>query len=279
MVLSISDREIRYVLVELENGVKIPAAEIGYTIEAIPDPEVGRPLYGAWALFDAALKTTAEGAIVAREGDVKCGVKTLTTLEEIKLPILTTNQMIVVGILAAKEICKDAAWNMWADLWLSGEDRSKKTAKAAARTAKRLDPVARASRSTVRASVRCTQDSTALSPCSTSSENRPSAVHPLPHPPPHPPPQPPRASSEKGASSTSKSRREVVLAKAPDADTARVLSPSNRPSATLKLLPFGKSGVGGRPGTKHWAWPPPSSPAHSSPFSSPLESPAPLSSR
>ncbi|KQW30754.1 hypothetical protein ASE36_00165 [Rhizobium sp. Root274] len=66
MVLSIDDREIRYVLIEIEDGVKIPAAEIGYTLKAIPDPDFGGALTVAWQKFDAALKATAEGALVAR---------------------------------------------------------------------------------------------------------------------------------------------------------------------------------------------------------------------
>lgn len=66
MVLSIDDREIRYVLIEIEDGVKIPAAEIGYTLKAIPDPDFGGPLTVGWQKFDTALKATAEGTLVAR---------------------------------------------------------------------------------------------------------------------------------------------------------------------------------------------------------------------
>lgn len=66
MVVKVDDRDIRYVLIEIENGVKIPAAEIGYSISAIPDPDFGAPLTAAWQALDAALKTTAEGTKLAK---------------------------------------------------------------------------------------------------------------------------------------------------------------------------------------------------------------------
>lgn len=65
MVVNIKDRDVRYILIEIENGVKIPAVEIGYTVESIPDPDVVEELYGAWALFDTALRSTDEGVLVA----------------------------------------------------------------------------------------------------------------------------------------------------------------------------------------------------------------------
>lgn len=65
MVVTIEDRDVRYILIEIENGVKIPAAEIGYTLSVIPDPDFGAPMTAAWVLFDTALKSTAEGAVLA----------------------------------------------------------------------------------------------------------------------------------------------------------------------------------------------------------------------
>lgn len=65
MVVTIEDREVRYILIEIENGVKIPAAEIGYTLSTIPDPDFGAAPTAAWTLFDTALKSTAEGTVLA----------------------------------------------------------------------------------------------------------------------------------------------------------------------------------------------------------------------
>jgi hypothetical protein len=74
-------------------------------------------------------KTTCKK--IVRDG-TKVGVKSLTTLHEIPLPIVTTTQRVAFGILCAKKICSDPTWNEWANKWLSGEDRS-----AAARAAYR----------------------------------------------------------------------------------------------------------------------------------------------
>jgi hypothetical protein len=45
------------------------------------------------------------------------------------LPKITEAQKIAFGILSAKEVFKDKLWNSWADKWLSGEDRSKGSAR------------------------------------------------------------------------------------------------------------------------------------------------------
>ena len=63
---------------------------------------------------------------------LKSGCKTLTTIEEIPLPEISMTQKIAFGILCAKEVFKNKEWNLWADKWLSGEDRTKKSASAAA---------------------------------------------------------------------------------------------------------------------------------------------------
>ena len=73
----------------------------------------------------------AEGEIVAREGQLKCGVHALKIVEEIPVPVLTIEQRVKFAILCAKLVCKDAAWNAWADKWLSSEDRTARSAKAA----------------------------------------------------------------------------------------------------------------------------------------------------
>ena len=62
---------------------------------------------------------------------LKSGSKTLTTIKEVPLPEISLNQKIAFGILCAKEVCKDKGWNLWADKWLSGEDRTTESAKVA----------------------------------------------------------------------------------------------------------------------------------------------------
>ena len=62
---------------------------------------------------------------------LKSGSKTLTTVRELPLPEVSDTQRIAFGILCAKEVCKHKAWNAWADKWLSGEGRTKASARAA----------------------------------------------------------------------------------------------------------------------------------------------------
>ena len=78
----------------------------------------------------------AEGEIAMRDGQLKCGCKTLTTVREIPLPSITTETRVRFAILCAKEECADLPWNAWADRWLSGEDRSEAAAGAAAEAAR-----------------------------------------------------------------------------------------------------------------------------------------------
>ena len=74
----------------------------------------------------------AEGEVVLRDGQLKCGCRTLTTVREIPLPEITTEMRVRFAILCAKEVCASyRAWNAWADKWLSGEDRTQAAAKAA----------------------------------------------------------------------------------------------------------------------------------------------------
>jgi hypothetical protein len=73
----------------------------------------------------------AEGEVGLRDGQLKCGCKTLTTVREIPLPSITTEMRVRFAILCAKEVCAYPAWNAWADRWLSGEDRTQAAARAA----------------------------------------------------------------------------------------------------------------------------------------------------
>jgi len=77
----------------------------------------------------------AEGEIAIRDGQLKCGCKTLTTVREIPLPSITTEMRVRFAILCAKEVCADLSWNAWADKWLSGGDRTRAEAAWAAEAA------------------------------------------------------------------------------------------------------------------------------------------------
>ena len=73
----------------------------------------------------------AEGEVGLRDGHLKCGCKTLTTVREIPLPAITTEMRVRFAILCAKEVCACLSWNAWADRWLSGEDRTQAAAERA----------------------------------------------------------------------------------------------------------------------------------------------------
>ena len=53
-------------------------------------------------------------------------------LEQIELPYISINAKIAFAILCGKQVYKDIAWNVWANNWLSGKDRSQAAADAAA---------------------------------------------------------------------------------------------------------------------------------------------------
>ena len=78
---------------------------------------------------------------------LKCGFQAGTTVKRVPLPRFTTNQKVVFAILCAKaspDWQGKAAWNTWADKWLSGEDRTAYAARAAADAAAAYAYAARA---------------------------------------------------------------------------------------------------------------------------------------
>jgi hypothetical protein len=80
-------------------------------------------------------ETTDENPL--RDGQVKLGVRNLTTIREIPLPVVTPEQRVRYAILCGKAVYDDPAWLRWAEDWLSGKDRSAEAAAAAARAAAR----------------------------------------------------------------------------------------------------------------------------------------------
>ena len=66
------------------------------------------------------------------DNGLKCGFTRLTTVKEISLPEVTTEQRIAFAILCAMEVCRDPEWTAWADNWLRGDDRNSDTVRAAA---------------------------------------------------------------------------------------------------------------------------------------------------
>jgi len=72
------------------------------------------------------------GGAEKHDGQLKSGYTQMRLLKEIKLPVITIEQRVRFGILCAKEVCKDKKWNIWADEWLDGTDRTNAAANEAA---------------------------------------------------------------------------------------------------------------------------------------------------
>ena len=100
-------------------------------IHAYRSPELAAMM--APAHVDDGVRTlwVAEGEVCADDG-TKVGVRALTTLCRAELPEPTTTQRVAFGILAALEVERSQAWRKWAEEWLSGKDRSRASACAAA---------------------------------------------------------------------------------------------------------------------------------------------------
>jgi len=89
------------------------------------------PIHGYFDLNTARLFEAEADGKIKKDGQMKMGSSELTLIKEIEIPKITLEQRVAYAILCAKEVCKDEDWNFWADNWLSGKDRSEKTAKAA----------------------------------------------------------------------------------------------------------------------------------------------------
>ncbi len=66
----------------------------------------------------------AEGEITKRDGQLKVGCATLTTVKEIPPPVVSAAARVRFAILCAKAVCTEPSWAAWADGWLSGKDRT-----------------------------------------------------------------------------------------------------------------------------------------------------------
>jgi len=108
-------------------------------IHAYTHPLLALLMNPGHANIDNPLLWESEGEIALSDYGLKVGCRTLMTLREIPVPQITTEQRVRFGILCAKQVCDDLAWNVWADKWLSGEDRSRESASTAAARAAYTD--------------------------------------------------------------------------------------------------------------------------------------------
>lgn len=77
----------------------------------------------------------ADTPSVVANDNFKLGCKTLTTLRQIPMPQITTEQRVEVAIRCALVVYRNRTWVKWAKRWLSGADRSAANAANAANAA------------------------------------------------------------------------------------------------------------------------------------------------
>ncbi|RWM29407.1 hypothetical protein [Mesorhizobium sp.] len=60
-VTCIDDKTSRFVLVEIQSGVKVPCMEVIYELDCVADADFAKPLYGAWLELDTLLRADGDG--------------------------------------------------------------------------------------------------------------------------------------------------------------------------------------------------------------------------
>ena len=92
-------------------------------------------------IFSPKLFEISVDKIVNTDG-LKFASKSQTLIKEISLPEITLEEKIEFAIKVAKLVCEDSEWNVWADSWLDGSDRSEGSAYTAALAAWAADAAA-----------------------------------------------------------------------------------------------------------------------------------------
>ena len=101
------------------------------------DPLVGMFLNPAHANIGnpRLFRAEVEGNFIDDNG-TKCGYSRAKLIEELLVPQISPVQRVRFAILCVKEVYKRKKWNKWADNWLSGKNRTEKSAVIATYTAK-----------------------------------------------------------------------------------------------------------------------------------------------
>ena len=72
-------------------------------------------------------RAEVEGNFIDDNG-LKCGYSRAKLVEELPVPQISLVQRVRFAILCAKKVYKEKEWNKWANNWLSGKDRTEKSA-------------------------------------------------------------------------------------------------------------------------------------------------------
>lgn len=107
-------------------------------IHAYEDQNIGLFMNPIQAGFKNPRLWECSGEVAVRDHQLKCGCFTLTTIRELEIPPISTDQRVAFAIWCALKVCDDANFNQWCENWISGTDRSlgaAAEARAAARAA------------------------------------------------------------------------------------------------------------------------------------------------
>lgn len=97
------------------------------------------PIHGKVAGYPRLFR--GEGEVGLTDNGLKSGCTSVTLLEEIPLPVVTTEQRARFAILCVKQVYNVPAGNRWGDRWLKGENHTSASAARAAAEAARATAI------------------------------------------------------------------------------------------------------------------------------------------
>ena len=107
-------------------------------IHAYTDPLLAvllNPIHGNFP-SDTMHLWECEGEVGKTDHGLKVGCTACTTVRQLDVPQVTAEQRVRFGLLCAMRVYTDPGWVVWAQGWLSGEDRTESAARAAASAAR-----------------------------------------------------------------------------------------------------------------------------------------------
>lgn len=74
-----TERKVRYLLIEFEDGVRLPSAELSIDLDCAPEPQIGAPVSGIWLTLDTLLREEGEDGLADL---LKASIETTEVLPE-----------------------------------------------------------------------------------------------------------------------------------------------------------------------------------------------------
>jgi len=127
-------------------GITVVARERGRTLctgqvlHAYRDPVLAILMNPLHADFKDPKMLVCEGHVVVNDG-TKVGCKSLKAIKWTKSPEVTKEQMIRFAILSVLMVYDEKKYIKWANKWLSGKDRTPKTALKVQRSKRKFEPM------------------------------------------------------------------------------------------------------------------------------------------